>query len=235
MQVSVGSIVSVLFFPPRDIPNKAAFVSNFLDYTKVFDADPMILPIGNAPPPVPRIAMKSRDGRYACEVALDRMSFTYQGAGKEKRTLDSLYPPYRDILHKVIVAALASLGAPIVRLGFVTRHLVEIEGSSNEWMRESYLRADRLPPADETHLNFLHRLEMESFKVNRWIRIRTLREKNPPHNDTALAVEIDINTLPDRTARFDRSAIVGFFLDAFHAAQEDLQSYVLDFFGEEEE
>jgi hypothetical protein len=229
MQISVGSLLSVLFFPPHDIPNKAAFVSNFLDYTKVFDADPMILPIGNAPPPVPRIVMKSRDDRHVCEVALDRLSFAYHDVHQQKRTLDSLYPEYRDILHHVVLAALAGISVPIMRLGFVTRHLIELDGGANEWLRQTYLCQDRLPVAYETHLNMLHRFEMESFRVNRWVKIMTLRDQNDPERDPALTVEIDINTFPEDAMRFDRSAILAFYLDGFDRAEKDLRAFVTDF------
>ena len=231
MQISVGSLLSVLFYSPHDIPNKAAFVSNFLDYTTVFDADPMILPIGNAPPPVPRIVMKSRDDRYVCEVALDRLSFAYHDAHQQRRTLDSLYPEYRDILHHVALAALAGINVPIVRLGFVSRHLIEMDGGANEWLRQTYLREDRLPVAYETHLNMLHRFEMESFHVNRWVKIMTLRDQNDPERDPALTVEIDINTFPEDTVRFDRSAILAFYLDGFDRAEKDLKTFVTDLLG----
>jgi hypothetical protein len=229
MQVSVSSILSVLFFAPRDVANKAAFVSHFTEATKVFDADPMILPIGNAPPQVPRIVMKSRDGRYVCEVALDRLSFAYHDAKKQKRTLESLYPEYRDVLHHVIVAAMAGLSCPIVRLGFVTRHLIELGDGANEWLRQTYLRLERVPAAHETHLHLLHRLPMESASVNRWIKIWTLRDQQNAERDPALAVEIDINTIPEANRRFDRSEIVAFFLDAFDRAEKDLKAYTLDF------
>jgi len=226
MQAWANSVLSVLFFPPHDIPNKAGFVSNFLDFTRVFDADPMILPIGNAPPPVPRIVLKSRDERYSCEIALDRLSFAYNDTRQQKRTLDGLYPEYRETLHHVIVAAQAGIAVPIVRLGFVTRHTVELGSSANEWLRQTYIRPDRLPLAHETHLNVLHRLEMESFRVNRWIKIWTMRDPNEEQNDPALAVEIDINTFADEPTRFDRSAMVAFYLDAFDRAEKDLKAYV---------
>lgn len=228
MQVSVRSVLSVLFFPPRDIANKAAFVSNFQDYAKVFDADPMILPIGNAPPQVPRITMKSRDGRYACEVALDRLSFAYNDATDEKPTLEALYPKYRDILNHVVLATLSGVGSPIVRLGFVTRHLLEIGGGANEWLRDTYLRADRLPEAFETHVNLLHRISMESFQVNRWLKIFSVREQREPQTDSGVAVEIDVNTIPEPERQYDRSAILSFFLDAFALSEKDLKAYVLD-------
>jgi len=234
MQVSASQILSVMFFPPRDIPNKATFVSNFLDYTEVFDADPMILPIGNAPPPVPRIVLKSRDERYACEVALDRVSFAYNDTRNQRRTLDALYPEYREILHHVVLATLAGIGSPIVRLGFVTRHLVEIGESANEWLRQSYLRTERLPTAYETHLNLLHRFEMESFRVNRWIKLWTVRDPNDPERDPAVMVEIDINTFPEESARFDRAAILAFYLDAFDRAEKDLRAYALDYLAKDE-
>jgi len=226
MQVSTNSILSVLFYPARDIANKAAFVSNFLDFTRVFDADPMILPIGNAPPPVPRIVMKSHDNRFGCEVALDRLNFAYNDALQQRRTLDSLYPEYREILHRVVQATLAGIGSPIIRLGFVTRHLVEFGEGANEWLRQTYLQADRLPTAYETHLNLLHRFELETVRVNRWIKIWTLHDQNDPERDPAAMVEIDINTFPDETARFDLSAILAFYLDAFDQAEKDVKAYV---------
>lgn len=229
------SVVSVLFFQPRDIPNKAAFVSNFIEYTKVFDADPMILPITNAPPPVPRIAMKSRDGRFVCEVALDRLSFAQHDVAGKRQTLEQIYPQYRELLNRVVLAAMAGLASPVVRLGFVTRHIAELGRSANEWLREAYLRAESLPPAHETQLGFLHRFEMESFAVNRWVRIRTLREKKDPSHDWALSVEIDINTPPEAGRRFDRAAILAFFLEAFDRAERDLRSHLPDFFEPEQE
>ena len=234
VKVSVNSILSVLFFPPRDIPNKADFVSRFIEHTTVFDADPMILPIGQAPPPVPRIAMKSRDGRYVCEVSLDRLSFAYHDTRKQQRPLEGIYPEYREVLHHVILATLAGLRPSVVRLGFVTRNLVECGEGANEWLRQTYLRPDRLPAGYETHVHILHRLEMESFRVNRWLKIWSLRDQADPERDPAVAVEIDINTLPEREGRFDRSAILAFFLEGFDRAEKDLKTYVLDLLASDE-
>lgn len=232
MQVSTSQILSVLFFPPHDIPNKAAFVSNFIEYTKVFDADPMILPMTNAPPPVPRVVLKSRDERFACEVALDRLNFVYNDTLNQRRSLDSLYPEYREILHHVVLGALAGFNVPILRLGFVTRHVVATGDGANEWFCQTYLRPDRLPAAYETHLNMLHRFEMDSFQVNRWIKLWTLRDQADAAHDPAVAVEIDINTFPENTTPFDRAAILSFYLEGFDRAGKDLKAYVLDFLGE---
>ncbi len=227
METFVHSILSALFFPPRDIANKAAFVSGFLEQTRVFDGDPMILPMGNAPPPVPRIVMKSRDERYACEIALEHLHFTYNDTRQQRRTLDSLYPEYRDVLHRVVVAALAGIGAPVMRLGFVTRHVIEPGESANEWMRQNYLQGDRIPAAFETHLHLLQRFEMETFRVNRWIKLWTLRDPQQPEKDPAAMMEVDVNTIPEPGAQFDRSAIVDFYLNAFDQTEKDVRQFLV--------
>jgi len=225
MITSANSIVSVLFFPPFDIPNKAAFVSGFSEFTRIFDADPMILPIGNAPPGVPRIVLKKRDGSYACEIALDRLSFTYADTINCKRSLEALYPEYRGHLQFVVEAALAGIGSPVIRMGFVTRHLLELGAGANEWIRRWFLRADRLPgEAFETHVNVLHRLDLESFPVNRWIKIRSLRDQQHPERDPAALLEIDINTLPEHTGPYDRTALLAFYLEGFARAEEELKA-----------
>ncbi len=227
METFVQSILSALFFPPRDIPNKAAFVSGFLEQTRVFDADPMILPMGNAPPPVPRIVMKSRDERYTCEIALEHLHFIYNDTRQQRRTLDSLYPEYRETLHRAVVAAMAGIGAPIVRLGFVTRHIIEPGESANQWMRKTYLQGSRIPEAFETHLHVLHRFEMEAFRVNRWIKLWTLRDPQHPENDPAAMLEMDVNTLPEPGVQFDRSAIVDFYLNAFDQTEKGVKQFLL--------
>lgn len=233
MKVWVNSVLSVLFFNPSDIPDKAAFVSGFRDRTKVFDGDPMILPIGNAPPNVPRIAMKSRDGSHVCEVGLDRLSFAYNDTKNRRAAIDTIYPEYRQTLDRVVQAALAGISSPIQRLGFVTRHIVETGPGASGWFRSVYLHSDRVPEAFEAHLNLLHRFEMEAFHVNRWLKIRTLRDQQNPDVDPAVGVEIDINTIPEKGGVFDRSTVMAFYLEGFDRAEKDLQEYVLDFASEE--
>jgi hypothetical protein len=227
MLVSVNSILSVLFFRPYDIANKASFVNAFLEHTKAFDGDPMILPIGNAPPPVPRIVLKNREGSFVCEVALDRLNFSYVDVANRKRSLESLYPEYRKILDLVTQAAVAGVPSPVIRMGFVTRHLIETGEGANLWFRDTYLNTQRLPAAWETHLNFLERFEMESFPVNRWIKMRTLRDQQNPEVDPAVLAEIDINTFAENAGPYDHSAILAFYLEGFARAEEDLRTYVL--------
>jgi len=74
------------------------------------------------------------------------------------------------------------------------------------------------------HLSVLNKENMGGFGINRWLRLRPMRKRDDPTNDSGLVVEIDINTHAEENNDFTEEEITRFFEEAYqHIALEDMR------------
>lgn len=230
MSIIVGSVTSVMFYPKISIANGAVFATEFTERTGgVLDHEPIVLPFQQpAPPQAPRIVLRSRDGQFACEVAMDRVSFHYADRTGRSESIEGLFPRYREVLYRVITALGELLDMKPARLGFVTKARAALERPADEVLREHFIRVDRFAGAVETHLHFLDLVDLEGTPCNQWTRLRAPRARAEGQQSDALFLELDVNTRAEYQHRFEPHEVMGFFLEAYEHVRGET-SRLLDF------
>ena len=118
---------------------------------------------------------------------------------------------------------------PIWRLGFVSQFFAKLSRSANQHIVDKYIRSDMIKDTWDINVNFLHRFRMETREVNRWMKIRPIRNRKDPGDDSAMVVEIDINTMQEQQDELSQEEIDVFYEDAYlHVINQDVKKIILE-------
>jgi len=179
----------------------------------LLDGEPLVLPIkdAEAPPEIPRILLKSEDGRCSLNLARSRFDFIYKPEGN---TLEDALAQHMPILKSVLGACTETLSPTISRLGFVGKLICTLDESSNSLIQSKFIQSGHFENTNQIQLNVLNLFTLGSIETNRWIKIHSLRHKSDPNDDKAIQFELDINTLPAKAAFYKFDAMMGFFDDS---------------------
>ncbi|HPB30214.1 MAG TPA: hypothetical protein PLB62_02045 [Candidatus Sumerlaeota bacterium] len=227
--VFVHNVQAVLFTNPYSMEHKLEFASEMVKRcARVYSSDPNIQTAPqNAPPNVPRIEIRSPDQTHLAQFWPNRISFVFQDTRNMKPVFTNFFPYFRDNLGPQIQYIMEFLNPRVVRLGFIVQFISELGSSSNRFLSEVMLNKNPFPDAHEMNLGILHKILLQSFTVNRWVRYRTLRAQNDPSIDFAMAVDVDINTLAEDMNDFTTSQIMDYYSLSFEHICSELKDFPL--------
>ncbi len=196
----------------------------------IFDGSPTVLPIQqNTPPNVPLIILKSTNGKYACNVSQNRVDYRFSVQKDPPDDIRDIWENYYNTLRQITEYFCKKNPTPILRLGFVTQFFVKLSDSANKHIADKYLQPGIIEDTWDINVNFLNRFRIETNEVNRWMKIRPIRNRKNPEDDTAMIVEIDINTLQERQNDFSQEEIDIFYEDAYlHIINQDIKIIILE-------
>lgn len=224
----ISSVQAAIFCSELLISNKEEFIYHVVQETNGFlKGEPTILPIpDDAPGEIPRIILKSKTHPYSCNFCKNRFDFFYKERGKPNKTLEEVFPNFRNVLNRLTTYVKTSLNIKVKHLGFIPNFVIELKESGNKYLLREYLHPNIFPNPYEIQINVLHKIELESFKVNQWIKLRPLRARNNINDDHRILVEIDINTLGKEIYDFSPDQIKQ-FIDFAYEHMRDKVIYSL--------
>jgi hypothetical protein len=195
----------------------------------LFDGAPAVLPVPqNAPPSVPVIVLKTKDEKQVLNVAHDRLDYRQFVRGAKPATLPEVWGACDVILGQIAEYLTVKQPAAVWRLGLVVQLFAKLDYSANAHLLGAYLREGVFEGATDVHLNALHRTSVADIAVNRWIRLKPVRNKENPADDSAMIAEIDINTLAEQQTEFSHEEIEDFFGGAYdHIRTHAVQHIIL--------
>jgi hypothetical protein len=165
----------------------------------------MVLPLpDDVPREVPRIILRSKDGRVVLNVSHQRIDLQFLDRRAEVHS-DRRPTVPMDRVAEIFSALVKSENARITREALVTEWGVELAEPAPNFIVTNFMKAGviRQSPV-ETELHVLHNLSLgEGLPVNRWLRIRSARSKADLTKNHFLLVQVDVNTQGDMTIPFD--------------------------------
>ena len=228
-ELKVVSLQGAFFVKNLDLGNPLGVAQGLNSACgNLFDGPPAVLPVPrggpqggpqggphNVPPNVPVIVLKTKDERQFLNVTRDRLDYRHVFRGSEPATLPSVWATYDVIVGQIAEYVTIKQPATVWRLGFVTQFFVKLDRSANEHIANAYLREGAFEGATDLQLNALHRTSVGDIAANRWIRLKPVRNKDNPADDTALVAEVDINTPANPEADLSQEEIEDFFAGAY--------------------
>jgi hypothetical protein len=189
-----------------------------------FDKPPLKPQTGqNLPPDTPHIVMLSEGNRYTLEASPAKIAYRY--TTPKPSPWEEAFGEFESKLQAIYGYIAENYNLKVIRLGFVVNLFAHIGSSSNQRMQEYFFKpgAKLGQPLHELQLSALSKPMLSGdVPVNRWLRLKPLRTSDKRQLDTAISVEVDINTLPeyghDRSAKEVRS----FFLSAAQFVEEKI-------------
>jgi len=203
------------------LENKLDFATKLVAAIKHFDGEPALLPIpSDAPTEIPRIILKSKDTKFICNVSLQRVDLFFNPKTEQEQDFSNLMKSIEGVLKKT-VSFFETSKIKINRAGVSVNLIKDLEEGSNNYLCKKYLKTGLIADSSELELHILNKFDLKKFKINRWIRIKTLREKSVPENDKLLSINIDINSLQEIAYDFIAEDF-DIFLDAALINMNDL-------------
>jgi hypothetical protein len=225
------SLQSALFIKKIDLQNPLQVAQGINSASgNVFNGPPAILPLqNNTPPNVPLIILKSSDEKLSCNVSRERIDYRFGIQKDPPADVQQIWDRYYDALRQITEYFCMKNPAPIWRLGFVAQFFTKLAISANKHILSKYIQPNIIEDTWDINVNFLNRFKMETREVNRWLKIRPIRNRQEQEDDTAMIVEIDINTLQEQQQDLTHYEIDAFYEDAYlHMINQDLQKIMLE-------
>lgn len=181
----------------------------------------------NVPPGAPADAVRmlflTPDKRHALELSATKVGFRL--TPPQPGDFTEVFGEFETRMHTLHGFLSENFGLKATRLGFVVHLFAHLGVSANQKLLEHFISDEHTlgQPLHEIQLHALTKPMLAGdVPVNRWVRIKPLRTSDARQLDTALSIEVDINTLPDFAQ--DRSArdVRSFFLSAGQHIEEKI-------------
>ena len=220
-ELKVVSLQGAFFVKKLDLTNPLLLAQGLNSACgSLFDGPPAVLPVPqegaqNVPPNVPVIVLKTKDEQQTLNVARERVDYRRFFRGGEPVTLPPVWSGFDVILGQIAEFLTVKQPVAVWRLGLVTQFFSKLEASANSHLAEAYLREGAFEGATDLQLSALHRTSVGDITANRWIRLRPVRNKENPADDTAMIAEVDMNTPADKATALSQEEIEDFFAGAY--------------------
>jgi len=199
LRSNLNRLQVVLFVKSLDLSNPLS-LAIFLkeDKSLPFDGPEAILPVpADAPLEIPRIILKANDGLFSCNVSPNRIDLFFNEIGQSKISPDEVLKKVKKYLQNINIDIQDNFNAEVHRIAMVADTVTELSISSRDFLKRHYLKENVVKDVYEAQLSFLSKEKLGNFKINKWLRINTLRKKANPKDDKALQIIFDINTFSE--------------------------------------
>ncbi|WP_417704005.1 hypothetical protein [Rheinheimera aquimaris] len=159
----------------------------------LFDAMPQILPIpADAPAEIPRVQMRSENGKYKCNIACSRVDFILNGDFRDETVWLDLT---KDFLAKVkLFIGSIFEQSKIIRFGLIGNFFIP-DKSATTSMTKKYLKID-LNSAEEINLRFNKITSSHGYNLNNITSINTALAETNGQAEKGIFIELDVNNIP---------------------------------------
>lgn len=232
MNIGTESIQVVVYTSSLDLSNKLKLAEGLSKVKAItFDGEPMILPIPeDAPLEFPRITLRTKDGFYSLSIAPSRTDIFYQEKdtteyGIDKKQVLEIREKLINAVSEIIEIVTKDFAANINRIAVVTKQIIKLETSSKDFLQGKLIQELDYKP-EEIKLAFLSKETLGDFKINKWHRLDTLRNKKDPSDDRALGLVYDINTLAEIEYKFTSKIASKLFSEIFIYIDKETKAFI---------
>ncbi len=202
----------VLFLSNIDMSSPAKIAVNLKESPKLpFNGLESILPIpADAPQEIPRIILNSKDGKFTCNIGLNRVDLFVNYKNPVTNNIDTDIQEVIKYLINIYSILVVRFDANSNRLAAVIETIEELTISSKTFLERTLLKDKLNDKTYTTQFNILFKDKLDSFEVNKWVKMTTLRNKTDLQNDKAVQINYDINTLKENQILVNSSSIEKF-------------------------
>lgn len=222
---------TALFLSTLDLTSKLDLATVIRDGSgALLDADPLILPVpADAPHEVPRLIQRSRDERWICQVAGNRLDIVFQLPPGNQGSTDfqGIARQQAQVGSAIWQAIQTRCNASGNRIGIVSTFRGIMEEAART-LRDRFLIPSNAPEPHELQLHALHSMTLNDVMVNRWTRCTAGPSRSPSSDQGVIQVEIDINTLAAHPLDLTPSRITSFIEGGVNLVLSTMESLFND-------
>lgn len=196
MSIKLATELNVLVSPGIVLVDKIRFASEVNDLLgKIFTGEPLVIPLPeDAPPDVPRIILKSKEGEYLLQISLNQLHFLIQ-YGNNK---DDKYPntDYQEKLLKLFNYLTEKIHAHFERIANITNWIFQFQKiiGIETIMQKLFQKETPISTPNMLQIDYAIRNSADGFRTNEKIRIKSERQIPDTQKEKDVQIRIDLST-----------------------------------------
>lgn len=222
-------IQTALFLATLDFIKKLELASAIQAASNgILDGEPVLLPTPPNPPvDLPILIIQSENKTRVCQIAPGRVDVVYQQRLEQLTDLSSSldFTEHITLTKNIWQKIQSGFKGSAYRIGFVTRRIA-LEPTAQNWLRTSFLKDHHFDLARELQVHALHKHELASYHVNRWVRLKATPAPEGMDAESILQLEVDINTLPEMHLDLSAEDVDVFSQHALQLTKETVQQFL---------
>lgn len=196
-----------------------------------FNGEPTILPVpDDTPLDIPRIILKSKDEKFILNLSYTRIDLYYQGIETTQEQIptalsQAVKQQLLACIKEVSEILISKFSASFYRAAIVDNQIVKLTIGSKDYLQTFMLKKTNITPYEIKIAN-LYKEDLGVYKINRWERFDTLRNKVNLDDDKGLRYILDINTASEIKYDFDSEKLVEYFKMALELILKQTKKYI---------
>jgi len=187
------------------------------------DGEPIVLPVpDSAPSDIPRILLRSKDGKYKCDVSSDRLRLSYSESDLPKYRLDEFNDDYLSLVGNTLDVVQFQLKSKISAIAIIIE-LIALAEDPVTYLKEIYIKERLLTSPTELGITYMDKLRWYDLDINRGYRLHagTFSDESGSRHDMVI-MYCDINTLSAHKEDYDRDIAINIIKQAISYVSENI-------------
>ncbi|MFN2341461.1 MAG: hypothetical protein ABR547_09355 [Halanaerobium sp.] len=201
IKTNLEQVTSVLFFGELYTDNPLRIASKIQEKIPVFDGEPYVLPVKDAPPEVPRIILQNEKETIKLEISFQRATLIITGDAENK------FEAVNDILDTLVELIYNEFNWKLKRLGRYATEKIVFSDSSIKYLKNNYLQVDKFADTEQLNLHWLKKERFVGENVNLWTKINTPEGSQRKE----IKLTVDLNLVEDEKRQLSAEFCKEFF------------------------
>jgi len=209
IKTNLEQVTTVLFFGELYTDNSLKVASKIQENISVFDGEPYVLPVKDAPPEIPRIILQNKNETIKLEISFQRATLIITGDDENKfETANMILDTLSDLIYN-------EFNWKLKRLGRYATKRVKFSGSAIQYLKNNYLKEEKFEESEQFTLHWLQKENFIDQNANFWTKINT--PEGIERKEFRLTV--DLNLVEDE----DRELSLEFCCDFFQKSVQKIE------------
>ncbi|SFL42149.1 hypothetical protein [Halanaerobium salsuginis] len=217
IKTNLEQVTTVLFFGELYTDNSLKVASKIQEDISVFDGEPYVLPVKDAPPEIPRIIMQNKNETIKLEISFQRATLIITGDDENKfETANSILDTLSDLIYN-------EFNWKLKRLGRYATEKVEFADSAIKYLKYNYLKEEKFEDTEQFNLHWLQKETFIEEKANFWTKINTpegIERKE-------FRITVDLNLVEDEDRELSLESCGEFFLKSVQKIEEQFRKVLV--------
>jgi hypothetical protein len=217
IKTNLEQVTTVLFFGELYTDNSLKIASKIQEDISVFDGEPYVLPVKDAPPEIPRIILQNKNETIKLEISFRRATLIITGDDENKfKTANSILDTLSDLIYN-------EFNWKLKRLGRYATEKVEFSSSAIQYLKNNYLKEEKFEHAEQFNLHWLQKEIFIEENANFWTKINT--PEGIERKEFRLTV--DLNLVEDEDRELSLESCGEFFLKSVQKIKEQFRKVLV--------
>jgi len=214
IKTNLEQVTTVLFFGELYTDNPLKIASKIQEEISMFDGEPYVLPVKDAPPEIPRIILQNKNETIRLEISFQRATLIITGNVEKK------FETANNILDSLVELIYNEFNWKLKRLGRYAAQKVKFSASAIQFLKDNYLQEEKFEVAEQFNLHWLQKENFIGQSVNLWTKINTPEGTERKE----FRVTVDLNLVEAEARELSEEFCNKFFLESIQKINDQLES-----------